>query len=88
MNDRENGRAAFWAWFNHYNGQGELSKQTSLAKSRVESLHYKNEQRMSFEKYTELLTKCFTTLDKDPDERVSERQKVERLLKGINTPNT
>jgi hypothetical protein len=87
MNARENGRAAFWAWCDHYNGQGELSKRTSLAKSRVESLHYKNEQSMSFEKYTELLTKCFTTLDKDPDERVSERQKVERLLKGINTPD-
>ena len=42
---------------------------------------------MSFEKYTELLTKCFTTLDKDLDERVSARQKVERLLKGINTPD-
>jgi hypothetical protein len=43
---------------------------------------------MSFEKYTELLTRCFTTLDKDPDERVSARQKVERLLKGIKTPDT
>ena len=88
MNPRENGRAAFWAWSDHYNGQGELSKRTSLAKSRVESLHYKNEQSMSFEKYTELLTKCFTTLNKDPDERVSARQKVERPLKGIGTPDT
>lgn len=88
MNSTENGRVAFWAWSNHYNGQGELSKRTSLSKARVESLHYKNEQSMSFEKYTELLTKCFTTLDKDPDERVSARQKVERLLKGINTPDT
>jgi hypothetical protein len=87
-NARENGRAAFWAWCDHYNGQGELSKRTSLAKSRVEALHYKNEQSMSFEKYTELLTKCFTTLDKDPDERVSARQKIERLLKGIKTPDT
>ena len=88
MNSREDGRAAFWAWSNHYNGQGELSKRTSLAKSRVETLHYKNEQSISFEKYTELLTKCFTTLDKDPDERVSNRQKIERLLKGIKTPDT
>ena len=43
---------------------------------------------MSFKKYTELLTKCFTTLDKDPDERVSAHQKIERLLKGIKTPDT
>jgi hypothetical protein len=88
MNSTENGRVTFWAWSNHYNGQGELSKRTSLSKAWVESLHYKNEQSMSFEKYTELLTKCFTTLDKDPDERVSARQKVERLLKGINTSDT
>ena len=40
---------------------------------------------MSFEKYTEFLTKAFTTLEKDEDERLSNRQKVERLIKGINT---
>ena len=31
----ENGRVAFIAWCDHYNGQGELSKQLSLAKSRL-----------------------------------------------------
>jgi len=88
FNTTENGRAAFHAWADHYNGQGELSKRTSLAKSRIEGLHYKNEQSMSFEKYTELLTKAFTTLDKDADVRYSQRQKVEKLLKGISTSDT
>jgi hypothetical protein len=88
FNATENGRGAFWAWANHYNGQGELSKRTSLAKASVESLHYKNERSMSFEKYTELLTKCFTTLDKDEEERLTDRQKVGKLLKGIQSSDT
>ena len=40
---------------------------------------------MSFERYTELLTKCFSTLDKDIDEKLSDIQKVNGLLKGIKT---
>jgi hypothetical protein len=82
-NATENGRKAFQAWAEHYNGQGELSKRTSLAKARIKGLHYRNERSMSFEKYTELLTKAFMTLEKDPDESFSERQKVNKLLEGI-----
>ena len=85
FNASEDGRSAFWAWSDHYNGRGEMSKRTALAKARIDSLHYKNERSMSFEKYTEFLTKAFTTLEKDEDERLSNRQKVERLIKGINT---
>ena len=81
----ENGRQAFKAWVGHYNGTGELSKRTALAKSKLESLHYKNERSMSFEHYTELLTKCFSTLDKDIEENLLEIQKVHALLKGIKT---
>jgi hypothetical protein len=45
----EDGRATYMAWTEHYNGKGELRKRTSLAKSKLESLHYKNERSMSFE---------------------------------------
>ena len=38
---------------------------------------------MSFERSTELLTKCFSTLDKDMGEKSSDIQKVNALLKGI-----
>ena len=79
----ENGRAAYMAWTAHYNGEGELSKCTSIAKSRLDGLHYRNERSMSFEKCTELMTKCFNTLHKDIDQRYSNRQKVEKLLKAI-----
>ena len=72
----ENGRQDFKAWVDHYNG---------TAKSNLESLHYKNERSVSFERYTELLTKSFSTLDKDIDEKLSDIQKVDSLLKGIKT---
>ena len=81
----EDGRRAFWAWANHYNGQGELSKRTALAKANLAALHYRNERSISFEKYTEMMTKAFTTLEKDEGEMYSERRKVEKLLNGINT---
>ena len=38
---------------------------------------------MSFEKVMEMMTKCFNTLHKGPDEHYSDRQKVEKLLKTI-----
>ena len=40
---------------------------------------------MSFGRYTETLTKCFLTLDKYIEEKLSDIQKVNSLLKGINT---
>ena len=81
----ENGRGAILAWVDHYNGQGELSKRMAMAKARIKSLFYKNESSMSFEKVMEILSKSFSTLDKDPDEKYSERQKVEKLLSCIQT---
>jgi hypothetical protein len=83
----ENGRGAFLAWMSHYNGQGELLKRMAMAKARVKSLFYKNECSLSFEKVMEILSKSFSTLDKDPDERYLEHQKVEKLLQCIQTPD-
>jgi hypothetical protein len=65
----ENGHGAFLAWTSHYNGQGELSKHMAMAKARVKSLFYKNKHSLSFEKVMKILSKSFSTLDKNPDER-------------------
>jgi hypothetical protein len=43
---------------------------------------------MSFEKCTEVMTKCFNTLHKDPDQRYSDCQKVKKLLKAIRYQDT
>jgi hypothetical protein len=42
---------------------------------------------LSFEKVMEILSKSFSTLDKDPDDRNSEHQKVEKLLQCIQMPD-
>ena len=38
---------------------------------------------MSFEKYTEMIIKCFFTLDKDEDEKLSDQQKFNAIINGI-----
>lgn len=70
-------------WTVHYNGDGELKKCTVIAKSKFDQLHYCNEWIMSFERCTEIMTKCFNTLHKDRDQHYSDKQKVENLLKVI-----
>ena len=35
----EDGRTAYMAWTVHYNGKGELSKHTVVAKLRLDQLH-------------------------------------------------
>ena len=79
----EDGCATFQAWTDHYNDKGELIKCTAMAKAKLEQIHYKNKHILSFEKVTEIMTKCFNTLHKDVDQCYSDHQKVEKLLKAI-----
>ena len=79
----KNGRAAYKAWTDHYNGEGEPSNRTAIAKVKLNQLHYKNKWSMSFKKCMEIMMKCFNMLHKDPDQCYSDHQKVEKLLKTI-----
>jgi hypothetical protein len=81
----EDGCGAYLAWEAHYNGQGELSKCMALAKTQLDHFYYKSKQSMSFEHYSGKLKCIFQVLDKDPDERLSNQQQVEHLLRGICT---
>jgi len=76
----ENGREAFLAWTNHYNGQGELSKRVQLATAKIKQLHYKNERSLSFETFQSILTKCILTLGKSPEDALTPRKQVDTLL--------
>ena len=79
----ENGCDASWAWANHYNGEGKLSKCTQLAKVHIKMLYYKQEQSLPFKRFTNILMKAYLMLDKDPDERLSDCEKIQALLEGI-----
>jgi hypothetical protein len=83
----ENASIAFLAWMSHYNGQGELSKCTAMAKARIKSHFYKNKCSLLFGKVMEILSNSFSTLDKDLDKRYLECQKVEKLLQFIQMPD-
>ena len=82
-NHATNGRTTFQVWVGHYNGAGELNKRTALDKVRMRELHYKNKQSMLFEKYTEMIIKCFSTLDKDECEKLSGEQKFNAIINCI-----
>ena len=49
----------------------------ALAKARMRELS------MSFEKYTEMIIKCFSTLDTDEDGKLSNQQKVNAIIHDI-----
>jgi hypothetical protein len=67
----------------HYNGQGKLSKCAASAKVKIANLFYRNEGSLLFERVSEILTKAFSVLDKDPDEAFSNHWEVKKLLKVI-----
>eukprot|EP00957_Ditylum_brightwellii_P125109 9537111-Ditylum_brightwellii.AAC.1 len=64
----EDGDAAFQAYSNHYNDQGELSKCIALAKAKFKHLFYRNKFSISFECYSEQPAKNFQALEKDDEE--------------------
>ena len=46
-------------------------------------LQYKNKQSTSFAKYTEMIIRCFSTLYKDENDKLSDQQKVNAIINGI-----
>jgi hypothetical protein len=58
-----------------------------MAKARIKSLFYKNKSSLLLEKVMEILSKSFSTSDKDLDERYLECQKVEKSLQCIQMPD-
>jgi hypothetical protein len=79
----QDGRRALNALKAHYDGEGESLKRIAIAKKQIEELYYKSEQALSFQQYTTKLKEALLELDKDEDERLTGKQKVEILLKGM-----
>ena len=77
------GRKAWMALVEHYDGYGELNKRTTRAKEELMKLHYKDEKAFSFERYITKLKELFRVLDKDTHEKYSPRRQGEFMLHGI-----
>ena len=78
-----NGRKAWQALVSHYDGTGELNKRVERAKEEITRLHYKDEKVYPFERYVTKLKENFYILAKDKDENLTDKQRVDILMKGI-----
>jgi hypothetical protein len=77
------GRKAWLALSEHYDGSGELSKRVERAKAELERLHYKDEKVFPCEKFITKLKENFNVLEKDKHEDLSGRQRVNLMTKAI-----
>ena len=79
-----NGRKAWQSLVtNHYDGTGELSKRIEKSKEEISRLHYKDEKAFPFERYVTRLKENFFILAKYKDENLTDKQRVDVLMKGI-----
>jgi hypothetical protein len=83
-----NGRKAWRALVEHYDGSGELNKRVERAKEEIARLHYKDEKVFPFEKYVTKLKENFYVLEKDKSENLTGKQRVDVLLRGIRSTDT
>jgi Reverse transcriptase (RNA-dependent DNA polymerase) len=74
-----NGRRDILALRNHYSGAGNVTRQITRADQIRDSVHYRNERLLSFEKF---LNKCqeMFNIYSEQDQPWTERQKVQFLL--------
>jgi hypothetical protein len=77
------GRGAWLALVDHYDGTGELNKRVEHAKAEIARLHYKDEKVFPFEKYVTKLKENFYVLSKDKSEELTEKQMVDIMTRGI-----
>ena len=85
---QENGRAAWLALTGHHNGKGELNKRVEKAKEQLRRLHHENERSFSFERCATRMKEAHAVLDEDPNERKTEKQKVDGLMNVTQSQET
>jgi hypothetical protein len=81
----KDGRGAWKALNEHYNGSGHVSCRGEYAKAKLEKLRWLNEAVFLYDKYSTAMKQCFIDLG-DPqntDESYLQRQQVDKLIKGM-----
>jgi hypothetical protein len=82
FNDQQNGRLAFKALREHYDGPGTVDTRIALARQQLLELHYKSEQSFPFESYVTKMTGAFQVLA-ECKEGMTEKYKVQAMLEGM-----
>ena len=85
IEDHENnGRAAYQALSDHYDGPGQTEKRVAEARGILKQLHYKNERnQVNFEVYITCLKECFTILEDNGHGYQHDGDKVDIMLEKI-----
>jgi hypothetical protein len=83
---RQNGRLDFKALQAHYGGEGNKSVRIKEAEVLRNSLHYKNERAVSFEKFLTNMQAMFTGFE-DKDELLTDAQKIRLLFQKVQSPS-
>ena len=78
----QNGREAWLALVEHYEGGGQREKRMSAAVATIKALHYKNESVFSFEDFSRKLIQAYRDLD-GTDEEMTDFNKVKTLLEKV-----
>ena len=66
----------------HYAGEGNSTRRIADAKRIQNTLHYKTEQALPFNKFLDLLQRIFTIFE-EGNELLTERAKVDELLTKV-----
>ena len=75
----QDGRAAWMALVEHYEGGGQREKRMAAALATIRALHYKNESIFSFEDFSRRLIQAYRNLE-GTDKELTEFNKVKTLL--------
>jgi hypothetical protein len=78
----QDGRAAWLALIEHYEGGGQREKRMSAAVASIKALHYKNESVFSFEDFSRKLIQAYRDLE-GTDEELTDFSKVKTMLEKI-----
>jgi hypothetical protein len=78
----QNGRAAWTALVEHYEGGVQKEKRTTTALAMLRNLHYKNESAFSFEDFSRKMVQGFRDLE-GTEEEITDYNKVRMLLEKI-----
>ena len=79
---QQDGRGAWLALVNHYDGGGQKEKRIIKAENVLSNLFYNNERVFSFDAYSAQLLRAFRTLASSPNRRMPSNQ-VKILLDNI-----
>lgn len=78
----QDGRAAWLALVEHYEGGGQREKRMSAAVAAIKALHYKNESIFSFEDFSRKLIQAYRDLE-GTDEEMTDFNKVKTMLEKV-----